>query len=147
MKVPWRAAANTPWRALRARLLPEEALRLCEQWRRRVRDWEHLHRARAGPGTPGREAVAGELRVERRRRQDAARRPAGHDRARLLREAAGMLHDELADRDPVRRLVAAGSVHGAGEGEEPGAGRAEPTPPGAAALEDRRHVRKRLDVL
>ena len=95
------ARADPARRALLARLLGEEPHRLGEQLERRVRGREDLHRRRADRGAPLRERLPRHGRVERGRRQDPARGAAGDDRADLLRRAAAVLVDQLAQRDPV----------------------------------------------
>ena len=145
-----RAVADPARRALLARLLGEEAHRLREQAKWRVRHGEDLHggRARACPVLT--QAIPRERRIERGRRKDAARGAAGNDSADLVRESARVLLDELARRHAVRRLVAAGLPDRARDRPEARPlrlARSERGPPLAAVPEDGRDVRQRLDVL
>ena len=125
--------------ALLARLLGEEPHRHREQPQERVRRGEDLEAGRAGAGAPVAELLARERDVERRRRQDPARRAPRHHRADLLGRAARVVVDQLPRRHVERRLVATGRAHGS---------RHRPQPDGRpVAVEDRRDVRERLDVL
>jgi hypothetical protein len=85
--------------ALLARLLGEEPHRLAEQAQRRIGGRKHLDGSRADAAAPGTEAFARERDVERSRRQNPARGAAGDDRARLVDEPAGVVVDQLTERE------------------------------------------------
>src|SRR5262249_15220029 len=77
-------------------------------------------------------------------------RSAGDDRADLVRQTAGVLLDQLAERDSVWRLVAAWLGDDAGDRPEAralGAVPAEAGPPGATVGNDPGDVCERLDVV